>query len=115
MFTSALKGKRLTEVLDAINVVYQNANRRIPTGTLNDLLSNAILANEPPYRNGRRLKISYITQVSVNPPTFLLFCNDATLMHFSYLRYLENRFREAVDFTGTPIKLVTRSKGEKEE
>ena len=115
VFTSALTGKRLTEVLDAINVVYQNANRRIPTGTLNDLLSNAILANEPPYRNGRRLKISYITQVSVNPPTFLLFCNDATLMHFSYLRYLENRFREAVDFTGTPIKLVTRSKGEKEE
>ena len=115
IFTSAATGKRLTDVLDMIAKVYENATKRITTGTLNDLLSNAILSNEPPYRNGRRLKISYITQVQTNPPTFLLFCNDATLMHFSYLRYLENRFREAVDFSGTPIKFVTRSKGDKEE
>ena len=114
IFTSASTGKRLTDVLDMVNVVYQNATRRIPTGTLNDLLSNAILSNEPPYRNGKRLKISYITEVSVCPPTFILFCNDATLMHFSYQRYLENKFREAVDFSGTPIKFITRSKGDKD-
>ena len=114
MFISAKTGKRLTNVIDCIKVVYENNSRRIPTGTLNELLSQAMLSNEPPYRNGRRLKISYITQFKSNPPTFILFCNDASLMHFSYLRYLENRFREAVDFSGTPIKFVTRSKGDKE-
>ena len=114
MFISAKTGKRLTNVIDCIKVVYENNSKRIPTGTLNELLSQAMLSNEPPYRNGRRLKISYITQFKSNPPTFVLFCNDATLMHFSYLRYLENRFREAVDFSGTPIKFITRSKGDKE-
>lgn len=114
MFISAKTGKRLTNVIECIKVVYENNSRRIPTGTLNELLSQAMLSNEPPYRNGRRLKISYITQFKTNPPTFILFCNDASLMHFSYLRYLENRFREAVDFSGTPIKFVTRSKGDKE-
>ena len=114
MFISAKTGKRLTNVIDCIKVVYENNSRRIPTGTLNELLSQAMLSNEPPYRNGRRLKISYITQFKTNPPTFVLFCNDASLMHFSYLRYLENRFREAVDFSGTPIKFITRSKGDKE-
>ena len=114
MYVSAVTGKRLTNVIEAIKDVYANNSRRIPTGTLNELLSQAMLSNEPPYRNGRRLKISYITQFKTNPPTFVLFCNDATLMHFSYLRYLENRFREAVDFSGTPIKFVTRSKGDKE-
>ena len=83
------------------------------TGALNELLSSALLSNEPPYRNGRKLKIQYITQASINPPTFVLFVNDASLMHFSYLRYLENRFREAVDFSGTPIKFITKSKEEK--
>ncbi len=114
MYVSAVTGKRLTNVIETIKEVYANNSRRIPTGTLNELLSQAMLSNEPPYRNGRRLKISYITQFKTNPPTFVLFCNDASLMHFSYLRYLENRFREAVDFSGTPIKFVTRSKGDKE-
>ena len=77
-------------------------------------MASAILSNEPPYRNGRKLKIQYITQATVAPPTFILFVNDATLMHFSYLRYLENRFRSAVDFSGTPIKFITRSKDEKD-
>lgn len=114
VFISAKTGQRLTNMIDLVKTVYTNASRRIPTGTLNDLLSQAILTNEPPYRNGRRLKISYITQGGVLPPTFILFCNDATLMHFSYLRYLENRFREAVDFSGSPIKFITRSKGDKD-
>ena len=114
IYVSAKTGKRLTNLIDTVKVVFENNSRRIPTGTLNELLSQAILSNEPPYRNGRRLKISYITQFKSNPPTFILFCNDASLMHFSYLRYLENRFREAVDFSGTPIKFVTRSKGDKD-
>ena len=112
VFTSAVTGKRLYDVIEMVNKVYQNTIKRIPTGALNELLSSAILSNEPPYRNGRKLKIQYITQAQVAPPTFVLFVNDASLMHFSYLRYLENRFRDAVDFTGTPIKFITRSKTE---
>lgn len=114
VFVSAKTGKRLTEVIDTVVEVYENTNKRITTGTMNELLAQALMSNEPPMKAGRRLKISYITQVQTAPPTFLLFCNDASLMHFSYLRYLENRFREAIDFSGTPIKLVTRSKGDKE-
>ena len=114
VFTSAVSGKRLFEVLSEVNKVYENSSRRITTGALNELLSSAILSNEPPYRNGRKLKIQYITQASVNPPTFVLFVNDSTLMHFSYLRYLENRFREAVDFSGTPIRFVIRNKEQKD-
>ncbi len=114
VYVSAKTGQRLTNVIETAKKVYDNASRRISTGTLNELLSQAILSNEPPYRNGRRLKISYITQYKTNPPTFILFCNDASLMHFSYLRYLENRFRQAVDFSGTPIRFITRSKGDKD-
>ncbi len=114
VYVSAKTGQRLTNVIETAKKVYDNASRRISTGTLNELLSQAILSNEPSYRNGRRLKISYITQYKTNPPTFILFCNDASLMHFSYLRYLENRFRQAVDFSGTPIRFITRSKGDKD-
>lgn len=110
VFTSAVTGKRLFDVIEKVNLAYENSKRRITTGSLNELLASAILSNEPPYRNGRKLKIQYITQATVAPPTFILFVNDATLMHFSYLRYLENRFRSAVDFSGTPIKFITRSK-----
>lgn len=113
VFTSAVTGKRLFDVIEKINLAYNNSRRRITTGSLNELLANAILSNEPPYRNGRKLKIQYITQATVAPPTFVLFVNDASLMHFSYLRYLENRFRNAVDFSGTPIKFITRSRDEK--
>lgn len=114
IFTSAVSGKRLYDVLEMINKVYQNTTKRIPTGALNELLSSAILSNEPPYRNGRKLKIQYITQAQVAPPTFVLFVNDSSLMHFSYIRYLENRFRDTVDFAGTPIKFIVRSKTEKD-
>ena len=114
VFTSAQTGKRLFDVLQKIDYVYNNTTKRISTGQLNDLLSNAILSNEPPYKNGRKLKIQYITQASVAPPTFVLFVNDGALMHFSYLRYLENRFRDSVDFSGTPIKFIIRGKGDQE-
>ena len=114
VFTSAVTGKRLFEVIEKVNLAYTNSKRRITTGSLNELLASAILSNEPPYRNGKKLKIQYITQATVAPPTFILFVNDATLMHFSYLRYLENRFRSSVDFSGTPIKFITRSKDDKE-
>ncbi len=114
IFVSAQTGKRLNDVIECVNNVYNNASRRIPTGALNELLSSAILSNEPPYRNGRKLKIQYITQATTNPPTFVLFVNDSSLMHFSYLRYLENRFRDAVDFSGTPIKFITRGKKEED-
>ena len=113
-YVSAVTGQRLSNVIEMVKKVYDNASKKIPTGKLNELLSEAILSNEPPYRNGKKLKINYITQASTNPPTFLLFCNDASLMHFSYLRYLENRFRQAIDFSGTPIKFITRSKGDKD-
>ena len=85
VYVSALTGQRLTNVIEAAKKSYDNASKRIPTGTLNELLSQAILSNEPPYRSGKKLKIQYITQVKTNPPTFVLFCNDAELMHFSYL------------------------------
>lgn len=114
VFVSALTGQRLTNIIEMAKQSFFNSSRRIATGTLNDLLSQALISNEPPYRNGKRLKINYITQVKTNPPTFVLFCNDESLLHFSYLRYLENRFRQAVDFSGTPIKLIARSKGEKD-
>ena len=90
--------------------VYANAHTRIPTGTLNDLISDTVRANEPPSYNGRRLKVYYSSQVAVAPPTFVLFVNSCELMHFSYERFLENAIRKAFDFSGTPIKIVTREK-----
>ena len=113
MYISALTGKRFSEIMPQIENVLDNASKRISTGTLNEILANAILTQEPPYRNGRRLKIKYITQASTNPPTFVLFVNDAESMHFSYLRFLENFFRAAVDFSGTPINFIIRGRGEK--
>jgi len=112
IFVSALTGQRFGEIMQSAYDSYQNACKRITTGLLNELLSGAVLANEPPYRNGKRLKIQYITQADTNPPTFVLFVNNASFMHFSYERYLENYFRKSVDFSGTPIKFVVKSKEE---
>ncbi len=114
LYGSALTGLRINKLMDTVNEVLENAGRRITTGTLNDILQNAVLTNEPPTKNGRRLKIYYITQPSTFPPTFVLFVNDKDLMHFSYLRYLENCIRNAVNFKGTPIKLIVNSKNEKD-
>ena len=93
-----------------ITDIYEAASKRIPTGVLNDTLSDAMQMNEPPSKNGRRLKIKYAAQVGVRPPAIVLFVNDASLMHFSYKRYLENTFREAFGFYGTPINLILREK-----
>lgn len=112
IFVSALTGSSTGQIMEKVEESYQNACRRISTGVLNDLLHDAILNFEPPAHNGQRVKIKYITQASTNPPTFVLFVNDAKLINFSYKRYLENRFRERVDFSGTPIKFVIKGKGE---
>ena len=112
VFISALTGKRVNTVLDTAMQAYENASRRIPTGVLNDVIGDAIAVNEPPTHNGKRLKIFYSSQPSTNPPTFVMFVNDGKLMHFSYKRYIENSLRKAFDFSGTPIKIVVRSKDE---
>jgi GTP-binding protein len=114
LYASALTGKRIEKLMDLVNQVYEKSSYRISTGNLNEILQNAILTNEPPTQSGRRLKIKYITQGGTNPPTFILFVNNKELMHFSYLRYLENCIRKAVDFTGTPIKLFVKDGKEKE-
>ncbi|MCD8372952.1 MAG: ribosome biogenesis GTPase Der [Clostridia bacterium] len=112
VYVSAKTGQRTDKILAAAKEVYENSMRKIQTGVLNDVISSAVRANEPPSYNGRRLKIYYSTQVSVAPPTFALFVNDGKLMHFSYERFLENTLRSAFDFSGTPIKIVTRDKKE---
>lgn len=113
-YVSAKTGKRVDNIIKLAERAYENASRRISTGLLNDVLREAILTNEPPSKNGKRLKIYYVTEVSANPPTFVIFVNDDTLMHFSYRRYLENALRRTFDFEGTPIRLIIRNKNEKD-
>lgn len=110
VYVSAKTGQRAEKIMKVAEEVYANAHTRIPTGTLNDLISDTVRANEPPSYNGRRLKVYYSSQVAVAPPTFVLFVNSCELMHFSYERFLENAIRKAFDFSGTPIKIVTREK-----
>lgn len=112
-YVSAKTGKRVDNLIKLAERAYENASRRVSTGLLNDVLREAILTNEPPSKNGKRLKIYYVTEVSANPPTFVIFVNDDTLMHFSYRRYLENALRRSFDFEGTPIRLIIRNKNEK--
>lgn len=113
-YVSAKTGKRVDNLIKLAERAYENASRRISTGLLNDVLREAILTNEPPSKNGKRLKIYYVTEVSANPPTFVIFVNDDTLMHFSYRRYLENALRRSFDFEGTPVRLIIRNKNEKD-
>lgn len=108
LFLSAKTGKRIDTLLPYVKKVYENASRRISTGLLNEVLIDATRISEPPAKNGKRLKIFYITQVSANPPTFVLKVNEPELMHFSYRRYIENALRASFDFEGTPIKIITR-------
>ncbi len=110
LFISAKTGQRVHTVFDMVRTVYGNACRRISTGVLNDVLSDATNSLQPPIQGTRRLKIYYGTQCSVQPPTFVLFVNDENLMVFSYERYLENWFRKTFDFTGTPIRFILREK-----
>lgn len=112
LFVSALTGTGLSQIMETVEVVYQNASRRISTGDLNDILHDAILNFEPPSKNGKRCKILFVTQPSTNPPKFVFFCKEPQNMNFSYERYLENRLREKVDFSGTPIELVFKGKEE---
>ena len=114
MFISALTGQRVQTLFEMINAVSQNSTLRISTGMLNDVLIEAMAMNEPPNDKGRYLKIYYMTQVSVKPPTFVLFVNDSQLLHFSYRRYLENQLREAFGFRGTPIRFIARNKSDKD-
>lgn len=112
VYVSALTGQRISTLFDHIKYVHNQANTRISTGMLNDVLSEATMKVQPPSDKGKRLKIYYMTQVSVAPPTFVIFCNDAGLFHFSYQRYIENCLRQTFGFNGTPIKLVIRMKGD---
>lgn len=112
LYISAKTGQRIDKLFLLIDQVYENATQRISTGLLNDCLREAVTAVEPPSDNGRRLKVFYATQVSTLPPTFVLFVNDASLMHFSYKRYLENFLRKSFDFSGTPIRILLRERKE---
>ena len=112
VFVSALTGASVGQIMETVEKVYQNASKRITTGLLNDILQEAILNYEPPAHNGKRIKVKYITQVSTNPPTFVLFVNDAKAINFAYRRYLENKFRERIDFSGSPIRFNIKGKGD---
>jgi len=111
IYISAKTGQRIDKVLTVANEVFEKANLRITTGTLNEVITNAVRMQEPPSNNnGKRLKIYYASQVTVCPPTFVIFVNDASIMHFSYKRFLENCIRNTFDFSGTPIRLFIREK-----
>lgn len=112
LFISALTGQRINRLFEMIQMVSENHALRISTGLLNDVIIEATAINQPPSDKGKQLKIYYITQVSVKPPTFVMFVNDKTLMHFSYQRYLENQLREAFGFKGTPLHFITRERKE---
>ena len=114
LFVSAKTGQRMSTIFERIKYVHNQANTRISTGMLNDVLGEATMKVQPPSDKGKRLKIYYMTQASVAPPTFVLFCNDAELFHFSYQRYIENCLRQTFGFVGTPIRLLIRMKGDNE-
>lgn len=110
VFVSALKNQRIQTLFEQIKIVYENYNRRIATNVLNDIILDASIMNQAPIFNGDRIRVYYGSQVDTKPPTFVLFVNDPNYMHFSYQRYLENRFRSAFMLEGTPIKLVLRKR-----
>jgi GTP-binding protein len=112
VYVSALSGQRVSNLYPLIKSVHAEAHKRVTTGMLNDLLNDAMTRVQPPSDKGKRLKIYYMTQSSVAPPTFVIFCNSEELFHFSYRRYLENCLRDTFGFQGTPIRLVIRQKGD---
>lgn len=112
MFISAKTGQRVQNVYDMIDMVIENNSMRIATGVLNEIVAEAVAMQQPPTDKGKRLKIYYVTQVSVKPPTFVIFVNDKELAHFSYVRYLENRIRDAFGFRGTSLKFIVRERKE---
>ncbi len=112
IYISAKTGQRVTDLFERILYVHNQALMRVSTGMLNDVLGDAMIRVQPPSDKGRRLKIYYMTQISVAPPTFVIFCNNIELFHFSYQRFIENCLRETFGFNGTPIKLIIRMKGD---
>ncbi len=112
MFISAKTGQRLHKIFGMIDMVIQNNSMRVSTGVLNEIMTEAVAMQQPPYDKGKRLRLYYITQVSVKPPTFVIFVNDRELMHFSYTRYIENRIRDAFGFRGTALKFIIRERKE---
>ena len=114
IFISALTGQRLHKLFDVIDMVSENHAMRVATGVLNEIMAEAVALQQPPTDKGRRLRLYYITQVAVKPPTFVIFVNDKELMHFSYTRYIENQIRETFGFRGTPLRFIIRERKEKE-
>jgi GTP-binding protein len=114
IFISALSGQRITKMFDIIEVVIQNRNMRISTGVLNEIMMEATALHQPPSDKGKHLRLFYITQVSIKPPTFVIFVNNKELMHYSYTRYIENKIREAFGFGGTSLKVFIRERGEEQ-
>lgn len=110
MFVSAVSGKRVHSILEIINKVNENHSRRIQSSILNEVIADAVAMNPAPSDNGQRLRLYYVTQVAIQPPTFVVFVNEPDLMHFSYQRFLKNRIRESFDFEGTPLRLITRAR-----
>ena len=115
MYVSAETGQRLPKLFDMIDMVIENQTLRVSTGVLNEIMTEAVAMQQPPTDKGKRLKLYYITQVAVKPPTFVIFVNDKELMHFSYTRYLENKIREAFGFKGTSLKFFIRERKEKDQ
>ena len=114
IFVSALTGQRMEKLFELIDMVRENQTLRVATGVLNEIVTDAVAMQQPPSDKGKRLKIYYVTQVAVKPPTFVIFVNDKELMHFSYTRYLENKIREAFGFRGTSLKFIIRERKEKD-
>ena len=115
LYISAETGQRLNKLFETIDVVLENCTLRVATGVLNEIMTEAVALQQPPSDRGHRLKLYYITQVSVKPPTFVIFVNDKELMHFSYTRYIENKIREAFGFKGTSLKFIIRERKEKDQ
>ena len=115
LFISAETGQRLGKLFDSIDMVIENQNRRIATGVLNEIMTEAVALQSPPTDKGKRLRLFYITQVAVKPPTFVIFVNDKELMHFSYIRYIENQIRQSFAFKGTSLKFIIRERAEKDK
>ena len=114
IFISAKTGQRLNKLYETIDMVIENHSLRVATGVLNEIMTEAVALQQPPSDKGKRLRLYYMTQVSVKPPTFVIFVNDKELMHFSYQRYIENKIRESFGFKGTPLHFIIRERKDKE-
>ena len=115
LFVSAKTGQRLPKLFETIDIVSENHAMRVATGVLNEIMAEAVAMQQPPSDKGKRLRLYYITQVAVKPPTFVIFVNDKELMHFSYTRYIENQIRETFGFKGTPLRFIIRERKEKDQ